>query len=97
MAMLAQALDGIVKISYGVEVPLVMVARSFAVAAVVYVVAWLGTYIVLMDGDMTYLGTYFVYSWIGGGEIPAYIQFIAAIFGFVAWVVAYFRMKKAQR
>ncbi len=74
-----------------------MVAKSFAVAAAIYALAWLGTYVVLMGGDMTYLGDYFLFSWTGGGELPAFIQLIAAIFGLVAWAVAYYRMKRAKR
>lgn len=74
-----------------------MIAKSFAVAAAIYAFAWLWTYVVLMGGDMTYLGKYFLNSWTGGGEIPAFIQLIAAIFGMVAWAVAYNRMKRAKR
>lgn len=74
-----------------------MAAKSFAAAAATYGLAWLGTYTVLMSGDMKYLGEYFMLSWLGGGEIPAFIQFVAVTFGLVAWAVVYFRMKRTRR
>ena len=76
---------------------IVKVAKSFAIAIVVYALAWLGTYIVLMGGDMTYLGDYFLFSWTGGGELPAFIQFVAASVGLLTWAVAYYKMKRTMR
>ena len=46
---------------------------------------------------MKYLGDYFVWSWTGGGELRAFIQFFAVFFGPVAWGGAYFKMKRALR
>jgi hypothetical protein len=75
----------------------VTLAKSFAFAAVIYAFAWLGTYLALMGGDMTYLVDYFVLSWSGGLEIPAFIQLVAIVFGLLAWIAAYFRIRKVQR
>ena len=76
---------------------IVKVAKSFAIAAVVYALAWLCTYTILLGGDMTYLGDYVLLSWTGGGELPTFIQFIAVGVGLLAWAITYYKMRRTAR
>ncbi len=73
------------------------IAKSFAIAVVVYALAWLCTYTILLGGDMTYLGDYFLFSWTGGGELPAFIQFVAVSVGLLTWAIAYYKMRRTTR
>ncbi len=76
---------------------IVKVAKSFAIAVVVYALAWLCTYTILLGGNMTYLGDYFLFSWAGGGELPAFIQFVAISVGLLTWAIAYYKMRRTTR
>lgn len=81
-------------VEFRVELLIIKVAKSFAIAVVAYAFAWLGTYIVVMGGDMKYLGDYFILSWTGGLELVAFIQLIAVCIGLLTWAVAYYKMKR---
>ena len=72
-----------------------IIVKSFAVGAVVYALAWLLTYTVLMSGDMRYLKEYFLLSWSSPGVIPAYTQGVAVVLGSIAGLIAFIRIKKA--
>ena len=71
------------------------IVKSLAVGTVVYGLAWLLTYIVFMSGDMKYLREYFILSWSNPGEIPAYIQGVAVIFGLIGGLIAFYRMNRS--
>jgi uncharacterized membrane protein YhdT len=42
---------------------------------VMYLVSWAVMYFLLMQTDVTHFFEYFKLSWLGGGEIPTFIQF----------------------
>ena len=79
------------------ELLILKVAKSFGIAVIAYAFAWLGTYIVVMSGDMNYLGEYFILSWTGGLELVTFIQLIAVCVGLTTWAVAYYKLKRMSR
>lgn len=48
-------------------------------AGVGYLVAWLLSYTAIMRFDFSYVPTYFVLGWTGGGELPSSINFISLV------------------
>lgn len=65
-----------------------------------YLIIWLVVYSVFMGFDYRFVGEYFSFGWLGGGEIPTAIQLVSllvtavgATFGFVF----YSRVKRRSK
>ena len=72
------------------------ILKSLAVGAIVYAVTWVLTYVLIMRGDMDYLREYLVLSWTNPGEIPALIQFVAALIGLISGSIAFYIFQRTS-
>lgn len=64
------------------------VAALFGFLVVSYLLVWVLVYSIVMGFDYSYLGSYFVLAWRGGGELSATIQMLTFLVVAIVLVVA---------
>lgn len=59
------------------------IAEYVGVSVVIYAIIWTVIYAIFMSFDFRYFAVYFLLSWTGPGEIPAYIQILSITITFL--------------
>ena len=75
-----------------------MIIRAAIVGLVLgYFASWLVAYIFFVGFDFSHLIRYFVQSWAGPGEVPAFIQWTGVIGGILSAIASLFLVTRRQQ